>query len=197
MGRDPLCMVACMNCSTSGPTASSESEAVAAWNQRSTAAQHTAPRQRPAEKINLEKISIQNEMLILERRRKSYAQYERQSLTAPLRFDGLYKSAKYLDAGDGRQYWNYLQFFRGGLVLGICMAGEALECMHWLEKRHESSDLSRGRYQIIGSTIRFSTYNSSATVHYRGLVRNEALELEYHSQKNGNFGIIDFLFVAA
>jgi len=197
IGRDPLCVVACVHCSTNGPTRASESQAIAAWNQRSVEAQRTATRQRPAEKINLEKISIQNEMLVLERRRKSYAQYERQTLATPLRFDGIYKSAKYLDAGDGRQYWNYLQFFRGGLVLGICMAAEARDCMRWLEKRHESGDLSRGRYQIIGSTIRFTTYNSSATVHYRGLVCNQALELEYHSQKNGNFGIIDFLFVAA
>jgi hypothetical protein len=140
MGRDPLCVVACVQCSTNGPTKASESQAIEAWNQRSAEAQRTAARQRPGEKIDLEKISIQNEMLVLERRRKSYAQYERQTLTTPLRFDGLYKSAKHLDAGDGRQYWNYLQFFRGGLVLGICMAGDARECMRWRSLPRPISD---------------------------------------------------------
>ena len=155
----------------------------------------SAPRKRADEKVNPDKISVQNEMILLELRRKSYPQYERQPLATPLRLDGLYKSEKYLDAGDGRLYWNYLRFFRTGAVLGICMTGEAQECMHWLQKTNESGDLSRGRYQVIGSTIRFSTVNSSGTVNYKGLVRNKTLELEYHSQTNGSRGIIDFLFV--
>jgi Lar family restriction alleviation protein len=196
MGREPLCVVACLNCGTSGPTKVSEQQAIEAWNQRSPEMHRSAPRERAAEKINLEKLSVQNEMILLELRRKSYPQYERQTLTTPLRFDGLYKSEKYLDAGDGRLYWNYLRFFRSGAVLGICMTGETQECMRWLQMRNESGDLSRGRYQLIGSTIRFSTINSYGTVNYRGLIRNKALELEYHSQTNGNCGIIDFHFGA-
>jgi hypothetical protein len=187
-------MVACVNCSTSGPTKASEPQAVAAWNQRNLEMHRSAPRERADEKINKEKLSVHNEMVLMELRRKSYPQYERQPLTTPLRFEGVYKSQKYLETGDGRLYWNYLRFFRGGAVLGICMAGEARECMHWLQVTNESGDLSRGRYQVTGSTIRFSTINAHGTVNYRGLIRNEALELEYHSQTNGNRGIIDFHF---
>jgi hypothetical protein len=188
-------MVACVNCSTSGPTKASEKQAIAAWNQRNLEMHRSAPRERADEEVNRAKISIHNEMILLELRRKSYPQYERLPLTTPLRLDGLYKSEKYLDAGDGRLYWNYLRFFRTGAVLGICMTGQAQECMRWLQKTNESGDLSRGRYQVIGSTIRFSTVNSTGTVNYRGLVRNKALELEYHSQTNGSHGIIDFHFV--
>jgi Lar family restriction alleviation protein len=198
IGKNSLCMVACVNCGMSGPTKSTERQCLEVWNLRLSL---DAPRDMAEDvangKIELEKIAVQNEMILLELRRKAFAQFERETLTTPLRFDGLYQSEKYLDTGDGRLYWNYLRFYRSGTVLGVCMTGGPRECLQWLQPRNESGDLSRGRYQIVGSTIRFTTVNSHGTVNYQGIIKAKLLELEYHSKTNGNRGILDFRFVCA
>ena len=75
------------------------------------------------------------------------------------------------------------------------MAARPDACIHLLSRRNESGDLFRGQYKILGGTIRFSTVNSFGTLNYRGVIRDQWLELEYESQTTGARGIIDFHFI--
>jgi len=189
-------MVACERCNTSGPPKPRGEEAVEAWNHRTASDARDAASEMGSDgKSGLKPDSRQNDLLLLEARRRSFAEKKREKLTPPLRFDGIYQSEEDVGTVDGRTYWKYLRFYRNGTVLGCCMAAGPDACIHLLNRRNESGDLFRGQYKILGSTIRFSTVNSFGTLDYQGVIRNQRIELEYESRSTGAQGIIDFHFI--
>ena len=189
-------MVACERCNTSGPPMPRGEEAVEAWNHRTAFEARGTASDKGLDGISsLNPGSRQNDTIRLEARHRSFAEMEREKLTPPLRFDGIYQSDKIVGTVDGRTYWKYLRFYRNGTVLGCCMAAGPDACVYLLSRRNESGDLFRGRYKILGGTIRFSTVNSFGTLNYRGVIRDPWLELEYESQTTGARGIIDFHFI--
>jgi hypothetical protein len=104
-----------------------------------------------------------------------------------LLFDGLYRA----EHGD---YSSYLRFYADGVVLEVGSTGSPTDVGRWLGR--DRDDLSRGRYTLDGSTVRFAATSAAGTVDYEGdVVGSGRLELRSYSHINGHRGHDEFSFV--
>jgi hypothetical protein len=84
-----------------------------------------------------------------------------------VRYDGLYQTE--IDSSYGAR--GYLRLYSDSTVLSVTSTGNATQVMVWLKKEDaDSSDYSKGKYEIKGKSINFRTTSSSGTVVYEGVI---------------------------
>ena len=97
------------------------------------------------------------------------------------RIVGLFQSGWLADADGG---WEYLRFYSDGTVIECASIGTPAQINRWFQRPYDQS----GKYEIQGSTIRFSissSDNPNYTIDFRGQVQGNMLTLEWLSYQNG------------
>lgn len=97
------------------------------------------------------------------------------------RIVGLFQSGWLADADGG---WEYLRFYSDGTVIECASIGTPTQINRWFQRPYDQS----GKYEIQGSTIRFSissSDNPNYTIDFRGQVQGNMLTLEWLSYQNG------------
>jgi hypothetical protein len=103
---------------------------------------------------------------------------------SPLRYDGVY-------AVKASTETCYLRFYTDGTVVDACST-EPPAAMLLLNRNWR--DVSRGRFQLNGRHIIFSTINPAGIVEYSGTAAHDRLFLRYHSRINNREGTHTFTF---
>jgi hypothetical protein len=103
---------------------------------------------------------------------------------SPLRYDGIYSVKTSTETC-------YLRFYTDGTVVDSCST-DPPEVMLSLNRNWR--DVSRGRFQLNGQHIIFSTNNPAGIVDYSGAAAYDRLFLHYHSRINNREGTSTFTF---
>jgi hypothetical protein len=96
------------------------------------------------------------------------------------RIVGLYQQSEPNDDGASE----YLRFYSDGTVIECASIGTPAQINRWFQRPYDQS----GKYEIQGSTIRFSiasSDNPDYTIDFRGQVQGNMLTLEWLSYQNG------------
>jgi energy-coupling factor transporter transmembrane protein EcfT len=94
-----------------------------------------------------------------------------------LKFNGVYY---YEEAGST----NYFRFYDNGTVIGLTGIGKYNEEIlgNW---SYETYDDIIGNYTIENNSIKFSTYSGKNVIEYSGIIKNENIIINSHSNING------------
>lgn len=92
--------------------------------------------------------------------------------------EGLWQSERIDD------YWEYLRFYSDGTVIEVGSPGTPAEVTKWFRRPFDGW----GKYEIQGSTVRFSIGADDDRVDYRGELQGSTLTLDSLSHINGHQG---------
>ncbi len=112
---------------------------------------------------------------------------------APLRYDGIYRSAEKQGGAGG--YWYYLRFFQDGRVMAVSTGGMPESAQQWLTPDAQGPGIGRGQFKVNGNRVTFSSTTQVGVVDYDGEFRGDVVHFETHSHINGYRGSLDFVFI--
>lgn len=115
--------------------------------------------------------------------------------SAPLRFDGIYKSTVQINSTTGDQSTSYLRFYRDGTVINASSSGTPEQVKTWFVKGHDN--VMQTTYQAAGAHLNFTFAEGNGAVAYDGeVISKEQLQLHTKSVANNREADVSYSFVA-
>lgn len=112
-----------------------------------------------------------------------------------LLFDGLYETKCVVEEDDDEGSQSYLRFYPDGQVIsvGTDCEGTIDEMTDWFHIN--AGQVSKGKFIVTGTKVKFATTGPTGTVHYRGRITDTEIKLTWKSSINGEKGRDNYSFV--